>query len=90
MRETSYFKQHSDAEDPAKKPKDLGELISIKKQSPQKSAPVGSNVDTSAQPTSQPVRTVSENDDNKSDKSNKSKQKEGIQMFKISSRSQMK
>jgi len=49
MRETSYFKQHSDDDGPPKKqPKDLGELISIKIQKPQKSAPIQSNQETSA------------------------------------------
>ena len=88
MRETSYFKQHSDDETP-KQAKDLGELISIKNQKPQKSAPIPSNQETSAQSNKQ-LNKISENGDNKSDRSTKSKQKEGIQMFKISSRSQMK
>jgi hypothetical protein len=91
MRETSYFKQHSDEDGPQPKAKDLGELISIKNQYPQKSAPVPSNQETSAQSSyKQPskIPTASENDEtNKSDRSTKSKQKEGIQMFKISSRS---
>lgn len=74
MRETSYFKQHSDDDGPPKQAKDLGELISIKNQLPQKSAPVTSNQETSAsykQPNKIP--TASEDNENKSDRSTKSK-----------------